>query len=177
MSKIKISPSLCILETYFSAPECPIMVCLRHPFESVARTIKQKRLANRDKNPAIFFYSLSCDRRATGGWLNSVRASTDKRQTPLLSSFVCFKRHLFDDLDGLRGFSRFEGVKRSSRHIRRETRETWGCMVRKDHIWIPPERSTLSSRFYRIVPISVPYHFKHDQCTNLLLKEANYNNN
>lgn len=48
---------------------------------------------------------------STGGWLNSVRAGTDKRQTP--SSFVCFKRHLFDGLDGFaRGFSRLEGVKR-----------------------------------------------------------------
>lgn len=98
--KIKISPSPCILEIYSSAPECAIMVCLRHPFESVARTIKQKRLANRDKNPAvIFFCALPCDRRATRGWLNSVRANTDKRQTPSSSSFVCFKRHLFGGLD------------------------------------------------------------------------------
>lgn len=48
------------------------------------------------------------------GWLNSVRASTDKRQTPSSSSsFVCFKRHLFDGLDGLaRGFSRLRGGKK-----------------------------------------------------------------
>lgn len=126
--KIKISPSPCILETYSSASECA-MVYLRHPFESVARTIKQKRLANRDKNPvAIFFCSLPRDRRAIGGWLNSVHASTDKRQTPLSSSFVCFKRHLFGGLDGLaRGFSRFEGVKRSSKRIRGEGRARHGA--------------------------------------------------
>lgn len=62
-----------------------------------------------------------------------MRASTDKRQTP--SSFVCFKRHLFDDLDGLaRGFSRLEGVKRGFAAYfegggEKETREIWGCMV------------------------------------------------
>ena len=98
------------------------MVCLRHSFESVVRTIKQKRLANRDKNPAaIFFCCLPHDRRATGGWLNSVRANTDKRQTPSSSSFVCFKRHLFGGLD--RGFSRFEG---GERHIHGERRKRHG---------------------------------------------------
>jgi len=112
-----------ILEIYSSAPECAIMVCLRHPFESVVRTINQKRLANRDKNPAaIFFCCLPRDRRATGGWLNSVRANTDKRQTPSSSSsFVCFKRHLFGGLD--RGFSRFEG---GERHIHGEKRKRHG---------------------------------------------------
>lgn len=79
-----------------------------------ARAIKQKRLANRDKNPAtIFFCSLPVIGKGDGreekeearGWLNSVRASTDKRQTPSLSSsFVCFKRHLFGGL--ARGFSK-----------------------------------------------------------------------
>lgn len=71
------------------------------PRERFARAIKQDRLANRDENPAaIFFLSpwgkRRGKRRRRMARLDSVRASTDKRQTPSPpSSFVCFKRHLF----------------------------------------------------------------------------------
>lgn len=87
----------------------------------------------------------------TGGRLNSVRASTDKRQTPSLSSsFVCFKRHLFGGL--ARGFSKLGEETRDEREVavvaglrgmkrgleahsgRRRAREIWGCMVRRGRI-------------------------------------------
>lgn len=145
-----------LLEIYPSAPECA-MVCLRHPFESVARTIKQKRLANRDKNPAIFFYSLPRDRRATGGWLNSVRASTDKRQTPLSSSFVCFKRHLFGGLDELVASRDSRGVKRSSGGIRGERREKYG-VAWLEKVTFKCHRKEALFHLGFIVPFQCPLH-------------------
>jgi len=99
--------------------DSPSGVPLKESREPLSRSV----WLTENKNPAaIFFCSLPGDGNGVAGrWLNSVRASTDKRQTPppppppsSSSSFVCFKRHLFGDLaDGTaRGFSRCGEARR-----------------------------------------------------------------
>lgn len=79
--------------------------------------------------------------------MDSVRASTDKRQTPSPPpSFVCFKRHLFGGgfsstvvlcrrrssclLPRTNPFPAARGARVGAHPVER-MREIWGCMVRK----------------------------------------------
>jgi len=121
--------------------DSPSGVPLKESREPLSRSV----WLTENKNPAaIFFCSLPGDGNGVAGrWLNSVRASTDKRQTspplpPSSSSFVCFKRHLFGDLaDGTaRGFSRRGGSEKDERRefTGGRTRRIWGCMVRRGRI-------------------------------------------
>jgi len=148
-----------ILETYSSASECAIMVCLKQPFENsrVARTIKQKRLANRDKNPAtIFFCSLPRDRRATGRVVEFHACQHGQKTNAVVvfrlfqASFVWRPGWVCSWLLEIRGW---KGVRSA---FAEKGGKDMGCIVRKGHVWMPPEgRNALSSSFI----VSVAYRF------------------